>query len=86
MKHPILFYSVVQLILRHVLQGVTSGSLEVWVSGFWGTLNESHTYLRLNVMDMTEERRKEERGGRTGNGWLGESQRQTDSHGQTDRD
>lgn len=56
------------------------------MSGFWGTLNESHTYLRLNVMDMTEERRKEERGGRTGNGWLGESQRQTESHGQTDRD
>lgn len=31
------------------------------MSGFWGALNESHTYLVLNVTDMTEERRKEER-------------------------
>lgn len=56
-RHLVLFCHVT--ILRHVLQGVTSDSSEVWVSGFWGTLNESHMYLGLSVLDMTGERRKE---------------------------
>lgn len=45
--------------------------------GLGWTLNDSHIYLGLTVMDMTEESRKEERGG--GRKWVAQRESETDS-------